>query len=169
MACPCTHRASNIDAFPSAIVLPKQKPEDHSPTSPSLPHTSQPVIDTLTRGMNTSTKAEKRHLDSIACLGPLNSGASWNVLSPCCPGRAIFIPVQPLCSSTCHLHSELPAVDLLTASEPEGIHSNIAHVLYLAVVMLLCWWSAHCSGTVKTDLWANLFLLFKLQEHNFIN
>lgn len=31
MACPCTHRASsNIDAFPSAIVLPKQKPEDHS-------------------------------------------------------------------------------------------------------------------------------------------
>lgn len=31
MACPCSQRASaNIDTFPSAVVLPKQKPEDHS-------------------------------------------------------------------------------------------------------------------------------------------
>lgn len=90
-----------------------------------LPH-SQPVIDTLTQGMNTSARAENRHLDSISCLDPLNSRASWNVLSPCCPGRAIFIPVQPLCSSTCHLHSELPAADLLTASEREGSHNSSA-------------------------------------------
>lgn len=38
MACPCTYRASsNIDAFPSAIVLPQQKPDNHSQTLPS-PH-----------------------------------------------------------------------------------------------------------------------------------
>lgn len=45
MACPCTQRASaNIDAFPSAIVLPKQKLQDHSleknsslTSPPSLP------------------------------------------------------------------------------------------------------------------------------------
>lgn len=96
----------------------------NSRTNPPL-H-SQPVIDTLTHGMNTSAKAEKRHLDSISCLDPLNYPASWNILSPCCPACAIFIPVQPLCSSTCHLHSELPAVDLLTASEREGSHNSSA-------------------------------------------
>lgn len=63
---------------------------------------------------------------------------------------AIFIPVQPLCSSTCHLHSELPAVDLLTAAERVGSHNSssagegadVAYILYLAVTMLFCWWSA---------------------------
>lgn len=117
-ACLCTQRApSNIDTFPSAIVRPKQKSEDHSlgknnpavECPPSQPDpTSHPLIDTLTCGMSTSTEAEKKHLDSISCPSPLNCWASWNVLSPCCPGCAIFIPVQKLCSSTCQLHSETP-------------------------------------------------------------
>lgn len=111
--------SANIDAFPSAIVLQREKPEDHnlekknsSPTP--LPHSQTEHL----------TKAEKRRLDSISCLDSLNYQASWNVLSPCCPGGAIFIPVQPLCSSTCHLHSVLPEADLLTASEREGSHNT---------------------------------------------
>lgn len=67
----CQSRSLKITAWKK-----KKNKQPNISLPPSLPHTSQPVIDTLTRGMNTSTKAEKRHLDSIACLGPLNSGAS---------------------------------------------------------------------------------------------
>ncbi|CAF89230.1 unnamed protein product, partial [Tetraodon nigroviridis] len=44
-----------------------------------------------------------------------------------------FLYKQSLCSSTCHLRSERPAVDLLTASALLA-----EHVLCLAVVTLLC-------------------------------
>lgn len=74
---------------------------------------------TLTHGMSTWT-ASGQHLLPV---DPLNYQVSWNLLSPCCPGRAIFIPEQPLCSPTCHLHSALPAAVLLTASEREGSHN----------------------------------------------
>ncbi|CAB1414035.1 unnamed protein product [Pleuronectes platessa] len=72
-----------------------------------------PVIDTLTRGMNTSARAVLQEASGQRLFAP-------DPLS--C--RAIFIPVQPLCSSTCHLHSELPAADPLTAAQREGSHNN---------------------------------------------
>lgn len=125
-----------------------------------LPH-SQPVIDTLTHGMNTSTKGEKRasHLDSISLLDPLNSQASWNVLSPCCPGCAIFIPVQPLCSSTCHLHSELPAADLLTASERQGSHVTEIGRIKPAPVQSNGWLHTSLHPSLYTFHWLSLNLL----------
>lgn len=117
-----------IDAFPSAIVLQKQKPEDRSMKKKTQQPNTSPPLTTSDRHTGSwtehLTEAEKRCLDSISCLDPLNYRASWNVLSPCCPGCAIFIPVQPLCSSTCHLHSEFPAADLLTAPEREGSHNT---------------------------------------------
>lgn len=58
--------------------------------------------------MSTSSNAENRHLDSIFGLDLLNYWASWNILSPFCPGCAIFIPLLTLCSSTCHLQSDEP-------------------------------------------------------------
>lgn len=159
MACPCTQRASaNIDAFPSAIVLPKQKLQDHS-----LEKKQQPNISPLTSSLPL-THSQRSTLWLMEWTLQLKlKGRIWtaslawilwttealeticrHVVQRC----AIFIPVQPFCSSTCHLHSELPAVDLLTAAEREGSHNSsssargggadVAYILYLAVTTLFC-------------------------------
>lgn len=131
--CPCTLRApSNIEAFPSAIVkslkitaLGRKKSHHH--------HHHHPFT---SEGWWTAASPERALQDAISCPGPLNWVDSWNVLSPCCPGGAIFLPTAALCPSTCHLRSERPVVDLLTA--PALVAE---HVLYLAAVTPPCWWS----------------------------
>lgn len=68
--------SANIEAFPSAIVLQKQKPEDHSfekKKKTAAQHLSPSHTDSWTEHL---TKAERRCLDSISCLDPLNYQAS---------------------------------------------------------------------------------------------
>lgn len=177
MASPCTQRASsNIDAFPSAIVLPKQKPEDHSLENSSLTSPSLPLI----RNQWATHWLMERTLELRLKRGIWIASLAWILwtaepLETFCRHVVRAGPFSFQCS-----RSALPPVICTLSSlrstcwqqNVRGVTtavlgercSDVAYILCLAVITLLCWLSVLYSCAIKTNLWGQL----RLQEQNTI-